>query len=229
MALFTPIADAGMALVFILGSVSIGYTGARWIYPPLVSWKGWRRVGVGSLLGVAWSVSVIGVFIPAADGISFPLPSFVEFFGFMALGFLFLMGIATFSWWITHRVLVHGMMIPSPARTSFNGEMEEDATSSLDKNSTFPVKPIASRSFSGTKNPAPVMEDPVVENDFLSLLKEENTGKRSNAPIPKTPPPAVSPMSQLDDFAGFEDTLAQLKRDLKDFNENMNQTRTRRG
>lgn len=227
MTLFSPVADAGLALVLILGSISIGYTGLRWIYPPLKSWKGWKRMAVGSLIGMGWSIAVVGTFSPTQASTTFPLAALVEFFGFMGMGLILVMGITALSTRVAHRVLIHGMSVPqamtqNPLREnnserSFNAQLEKNQNQSPEKNN--PRAPYAKIV------PASAMEEPVLENDVMSILRDEEKSKK---PARKNQTPELdepkSPMSELNDFAGFEDTLAQLKRDLKDFNESMSKT-----
>jgi hypothetical protein len=191
---------------------------------------GWKRTGAGFLLGAGWSIAVVGTFSPTLGSSSFPLAALVEFFGFMGLGLILLMGITALSTRVAHRVLVHGMSVPqamtqTPSCTS---EREESRMDSRENNPSK-GKPSAKPLPAYTKTvPASVMEEPVLENDVMSVLREEENSKRptQRGQAPELDEPK-SPMSELNDFAGFEDTLAQLKRDLKDFNESMNKTHGR--
>ncbi len=230
MTLFSPVADAGLALLLIFGSISIGYTGIRWIYPPLKSWKGWKRMVAGGLIGMGWSIAVVGTFAPTQNSDSFPLAALVEFFGFMGMGLILVMGLTALSTRVAHRVLVHGMSVTqavtqSPPRTkeegrSFEKLNQSEKTISMEKNNP--------RITYAKTVPASVMEEPVLENDVMSVLRDEEESKKPSQKV-RTPPAdePKSPMSELNDFAGFEDTLAQLKRDLKDFNESMSKTHPR--
>lgn len=225
MTLFSPIADVGLALVLILGSISIGYTGIRWIYPPLKSWKGWKRMAAGALIGMSWSIAVVGTFAPTQTSTTFPLAALVEFFGFMGMGLILVMGITALSTRVAHRVLVHGMSVPQAmTQTPSRGEESERSyNAQLGKNQPEKNNP-RTPTYAKTV-PASVMEEPVLENDVMSVLRDEEESKKpaKKAQAIELDEPK-SPMSELNDFAGFEDTLAQLKRDLKDFNESMSKT-----
>ena len=180
---------------------------------------------VGSLIGMGWSLAVVGTFAPTQSNNSFPLAALVEFFGYMGMGLILVMGITALSTRVAHRVLVHGMSVSeavtqSPPRRSGAFEYKEP----IEKNTLAEKKSPRTPAYAKTV-PSSVIEEPVLENDVLSVLRDEEGSKK---PTKKTQTPEEdtpkSPMSELNDFAGFEDTLAQLKRDLKDFNETMSKT-----
>jgi hypothetical protein len=81
------------------------------------------------------------------------------------------------------------------------------------------------------------LEEPTIEKgeDVLQLLKEENFQPKHQKPFEsgewkageeEQKPRTQAPMRDLGEFEGFEETLAQLQRDLKDFNENVSGRRS---
>lgn len=228
MTFFSPIADAGLALVFILGSISVGYAGARWIYPPVKSWKGWKRVLLGSGIGIIWSILVVSTFSGTTQ--TFPIAAFAEFFAFMGMGLILIMGISALAARVAHGVLVHGLSVSSAVVRTLpknNQPTQPMPQREFAANTPSMIKPAALRAPPDSKTlPRSVMEEPVLENDVMGMLRDEEEAKSPPEKSQSAPTPSA-PMSELGDFVGFEDTLAQLKRDLKDFNDSMNKEHNR--
>jgi hypothetical protein len=158
---------------------------------------------------------------PNADRVTIPISLLAEFFAYAGLGLILVMGIATVAARVVHITV---------QRT---GQMQEGISAQTLHPPLFTspkmeiYKPSQLRTASGKKTTdSASMEEPVLENDAMDILRAESDSQKRTIKKGQTPaqPPTHAPMSELSDFSGFENTLAQLKRDLKDFNESMKKT-----
>jgi hypothetical protein len=242
MAVFFPGMDTIVGAIILLGSPAIGYIILRCISVSSKYWEGWKRLAGGTALGIGWSGGIFYVFQPLAQtNVSVPLV--VEYFGYAGMGLFFLTALLS----LTNRLVIARALAHYFPR-------EHAARASPTMESAVPYgRAYAQLSYKPSQLRAPPsraekpLEEPLVESgeDVLALLKEENFeaeektnrrnkggeltadildeservhGKRKHAP-----------MDDLGELAGFEETLAQLKRDLKDFNEDVTRPATRRG
>ncbi len=179
MSLFNPLLDVGLSLLFFIGSISIGYAGVRLIYPPVKTWKGWKRVGSGALIGMTWAGAIIFTTIPATGGKSFPVSSFAEFFCLIGLGWLLLLGIFSLTTRLVHRLIGRRMALFPTGATQpssfqdFPPSMDRESDDSPKENTSM-IKPSVWKAPPDSKTlPKSVMEEPLLENDVLGFMKEE--------------------------------------------------------
>lgn len=245
MAILSSPLDLGVALFFIAGSPSVGYIVLRSTIVSSAYWQGWKRLTGASVIGGAWSISVLGIFSPLAEQSISVIP-LVDFAAYAGGGLFLLTGLVS----VTNRLfisralsayfLAHPAYASAPSKSpspSFQRPVPPDGPSGRAFVDAM-YKPSQLRAPVSAPLPKELGE-PTLENDVLSLLKEENierpTRKRNsaesgeidmNALLDK--PARRSPMQDLGEMAGFEETLAQLQRDLKDFNENVTAPRAHR-
>ncbi|MFH0970713.1 MAG: hypothetical protein V1776_04620 [Candidatus Diapherotrites archaeon] len=214
MSLISPVLDLVIGAILVIGSLSVGYGGFRWMYPPSRFWKGWKRVGAGGIIGIVWSVLLIIVLLPAVNSTNESVSLIMEFSAWSGIGLVFLFGCTAAATRVVHRMVSH-----------------QPFASSIPHPSSFP-----SRFHSNVQKPSQIrpsqkqitedrtIELPTIENDVMDMLKETKTNtlyspSKGNHAFPLEETAPRSP--DFGDFSGFEDTLVQLQRDLKEFNENV--------
>lgn len=243
MAVFFPALDSILGILLVLGSPGIGYVVLRCVVGSSKYWLGWKRFLAGSLVGFSWSGMIFWIVFPLAQT-NVKMSVLVDYFAYAGAGLFALTALAS----LTNRLILARVLANYFPTTmvSNGGNALSSATSSMPaaKKQNAIYKPSQLRASNAQQPPA--FEEPRLENDVLSLLKEENfEGKKekkrkispeeeellAHEPDEDENTPHVrkrSPMQDMGEFAGFEDTLAQLKRDLKDFNENVARPAKRR-
>lgn len=239
--LSTPI-DLGAALLFIAGSPSVGYIILRSTIVSSAYWHGWKRLAGASAIGGAWSISVIGIFSPLAQQ-SISIIPLVDFAAYAGGGLFLLTGLVS----VTNRIFLSRALSAYFHMHPSYAHAQDKTNSPTFQRPTAPDGPSGRAFVDAMYKPsqlrAPVsaplpreLGEPTLENDVLSLLKEENLERpaRKNRSAGSgeigmndllDKPTRRSPMQDLGEMAGFEETLAQLQRDLKDFNENVTKPR----
>lgn len=247
MAILFPGMDTLVGVVILLGSPALGYIILRCISVSSKNWEGWKRLAGGTVLGVGWSGGIFYVFQPLAQtNVSVSLA--VEYFGYAGMGLFFLTAILS----LTNRIVIaRALAHYFPREQSAHTSAMESAVPYGRAYAQLSYKPSQLRApASRAEKP---LEDPLVESgeDVLALLKEENfdaeekTNQREKESRREKGGELTSdildesehvhvkrkraPMEDLGELAGFEETLAQLKRDLKDFNEDVTRPAPRRG
>lgn len=239
MAILFPSLDSAIGILFMVGSPGIGYVILRCVVISSKYWKGWKRLVGASTLGAGWFGGIFYIFNPLIHA-GAAIPLLIENFAYAGMGLFLLTAIAS----LTNRLIIAralanyfpraGKNAPSPAFESAvpYGRGYNEMT----------YKPSQLRA--PPSRVEKTFEQPVMEKgeDVLALLKEENfeQGKKKHKPFtsgewkPEGGEEEIeeeenehvnvrkhTPMEDLGEFEGFEETLAQLKRDLKDFNENV--------
>ena len=249
MAVLSPLLDVGIALLFIAGSPSVGYVILRSTIVSSAYWHGWKRLAGATALGGVWSVSVLNVFSPLAQQ-TISIVQLVDYAAYAGGGLFLLTGLVS----VTNRLFISRAL--SAYFNAHPSYANAKSSSSTPASNTFKRPPIhegpSGRAFvdamykpsqlrAPVSAPLPAeLGEPTLENDVLSLLKEENLTTQTRAkPKPTSGEVGISdllgeprsakrsPMQDLGEMAGFEETLAQLQRDLKDFNENVTKTHVR--
>ncbi len=237
MALFFPLLDTGLGLLLLLGSPGIGYIILRCVIISSQYWQGWKRLLVASIIGGGWSYSIFSIVTPLMQT-NVSVNILVDYFAYAGTGLFALTALASLS----NRLIISRVLASYfPARTTTGAPAPISNENGVGQ---MMYKPSQLRAAS-TKTPLAFAE-PTLENDVLSLLKEESfEGKKKTKKVSRDKDELVAdnpddlddaptrerkraPMEDLGEFAGFEETLTQLKRDLKDFNENVTRPTTRR-
>lgn len=244
MAIFFPALDSILGFLLVLGSPGIGYVVLRCVVVSSKHWLGWKRFLAGSMVGFSWSGMIFWIVLPLAQT-NVKMSVLVEYFAYAGAGLFALTALASLTnRLILARVLANYFPVSMVNSSGGNVSYPNPQTITTAKKQNMIYKPAQLRASNSQQTP--VFEEPTLENDVLSLLKEENfEGKRekkrkisseddgllANEPDEddsSTNTSKRSPMQDMGEFAGFEDTLAQLKRDLKDFNENVARPAKRR-
>ncbi len=207
-------------IMVVIGSPSLGYVVLRCISPLSPLWKAWKRfaasLGIGAGIGIVGLLIVFPVFTnPTAS------ERIMEYAAIGGIGLFILTGMVS----IFFRMMVHPALSSNPQPESVSATQSFVAPSAK-KQTPAPLYKLSQvRANVPIPKNKPALEEPTLENDVLALLKQEESEAN---PSPRTqsskqvPPERVRrPMSELSDFGGFDETLAQLKRDLKDFNESV--------
>ncbi len=244
MTVLSPLLDSIGGIFFLLGSPSLGYLVLRSVFASSSKWKGWKRLGFSVLIGGGWSL-LLGIifFPPHANERIFP-SQLAEFFWVSGMGFILFTGIVS----LVNRGIWNRLIHPwqpvalsaSPAETKPAPVATPKPVQPVDTNITTLSSENLPESFSSKegrvykpsqlktrqaekRETRGVQSQPLgEEGDALELLREEQA--REGPPSPTNQalkPERRLPMSELSEFSGFEETLAQLKRDLKDFNESV--------
>ncbi len=241
MALFFPLLDMALGFLLLAGSPGIGYVVLRCIIISSKYWQGWKRLLAASMIGGVWSFSIFAILSPLMQTeANVNVNVLVDYFAYAGIGLFALTTIASLS---------NRLIISRALASYFPAQPAENATAPLPRENAvgqMMYKPSQLRAAS-SKTP-PAFSEPTLENDVLALLKEENfDANRKKAKKVSRGTDEISadnpedkedqrvntrkraPMEDMGEFAGFEETLTQLKRDLKDFNENVARPTKRRG
>ncbi len=237
MAVFFPALDSILGFLLVLGSPGVGYVVLRCVVMSSQYWLGWKRFLAASMVGFSWSGMIFWIVLPLAQT-NVKMHVLVEYFAYAGAGLFALTALASLTnRLIFARVLAQYFPATIVSMNGGNGSHSNPSIIPSAKKQTMIYKPSQLRASNAQQSPA--YEEPTLENDVLSLLKEENfEGKKekkrkissedeellANEPDEDEESSHTrkrSPMQDMGEFAGFEDTLAQLKRDLKDFNENV--------
>lgn len=245
MALVSSLLDPILGTLLLVGSPTLGYITLRSAFSTAPSWVTWKRLAASGTIGIAWSVLLI-VTVLVQGEISTP-ERWAESTALWAV----LLTLFVVAARLSTRALVRAGILsatplvqPNPTPSTPSRAPRKDYTvpttprpvmetykpSQLRANLP-PEKPVVNAPLPHEKE----LEAPVLENDVMDLLREGRPVKKKpkkeaiDFDTEENASPKQSPMSELSDFAGFEDTLAQLKKDLKDFNESVRTAKPKRG
>ncbi|MEK6902722.1 MAG: hypothetical protein AABX02_04010 [archaeon] len=230
MSAFSPVFDLALALLVVVGSPSLGYILIRFAFPFTSTWLGWKRAVTAGIVGIGWSVLLIVIALPAVQGEKISPALIGEWAWWGGLG---IMGVAFLSRGVVHmsmrglaRPTFSGAEAPMHEKTNVSSKSNRPAQNEWSEEKTPVYKPSQIRPSMNT-NPKEEMDEPILENDVLELLKEEKpeSNKGTSSENEESNPQLV----EFGRAESFEDTLEQLKRDLKDFNESMTQSPHKKG
>lgn len=227
MTVLSPIIGGAVALLLLIGSPSFGYILIRFAFPFTSNWLGWRRAIAAGMVGLAWSGMLIVALLPALQGESISPQSIGEWVWWGGLGILIIALITRGAVHFSLRGLSHPSMVgnsPSGPSSNRSSEMRFDKEESAPMYKPSQIRPsVVKQSLQNQ------MEEPILENDVLDLLKEESPAKQPARSSIREDAHSSSQMVEFGTSENFEDTLEQLKRDLKDFNESMSSKPSKKG
>lgn len=229
----------GVGIALLAGSPAIGYIVLRSVSASSKYWQGWKRMAGAALIGGGWWATHAYVFAPLTQS-PVSVSTLMQYAAFSGGGLIVFTGVAA----LTNRLVIARALQSFMVTHSSNaGESNANAYES-------PVpygRAYGELSYKPSQMRAPaskssvVLEEPTIEKgeDVLSLLKEENfDAKKNMKPFQSGEWKAGeeneratgrrAPLRDLGEFEGFDETLAQLQRDLKDFNENVAGPRTKK-
>ena len=223
MAFLFPGFDVVLGFLALLGSPSLGYVVLRSASASSSSWNAWKRLVGGGVIGIGWLGIVFILLLPMLPTPIFP-SQLAEFAGVAGIGLFLLTGMTGL---VTRTILHPALLEGIPGRAPFPAMKEETMGKQNPSPSLYKPSQLRAKMPPASSPARETMEAPVLENDVLSLLKEENEAEQQT-PQKAPSPPKMAPMGQLSDFGGFDETLAQLKRDLKEFNESVSSPHSRK-
>ena len=224
MTVLSPILGGALALLLLAGSPSFGYILIRFAFPFTSNWLGWKRALVAGVVGLVWSAMLIVVLLPALQGEMISSQSIGEWAWWGGLGILIIALITRGAVFVSLRGLSHPAMMENAVANATNYSPSKKFQS---EESVAVYKPSQIRPSMVKQTPQSQMEEPILENDVLDLLKEEAP---EQAPTEREEQLSAQPqMVEFGTSENFEDTLEQLKKDLKDFNESMNKKPSKKG
>jgi hypothetical protein len=224
MAILSPVGDLVLAGLGILGSPAIGYIVVRTAIASSSEWKGWKRLLVSLAVGIGWVSLLLGVVSPIGQTTVSVLQ--LAEIGFIAgMGGILLVGLVAAATRLSH-CLLHFKTSVGVVHTAPKVSPQETAKAVPKKKTTKPVLAAPEKQEAGAER----LEAPVIENDILDLLKEETSDRLEKKKMQQKPPVEriEEDLSKTAEELGFEDTIAQLKRDLKEFNESVGKEHKRK-
>lgn len=168
MAIFFPALDMILGFLILTGSPGIGYVVLRCVVISSKYWQGWKRLVVASVIGVGWALTIFWIFSPLLQ--TSVRPSVIaEYFAYAGAGLFFLTALAS----LTNRLIISRALASYFPRTiSTTSSRAPSIPAALRGKEQTIYKPAQLRAHP-TNTPSPFQE-PTLENDVLSLLKQEN-------------------------------------------------------
>jgi len=224
-------------VILLLGSPSIGYIILRCVSVSSAQWQGWKRMMAAAFVGGGWWAGNFIIMNPLLPTLT--VTRFVEYTAYLGGGLFMLTTLTSLTnRFVISRALQRYELTHARATSAYSSEKMDKTEGAVPYGRAY-----GELSYKASQLRAPsttfekTLEEPMIEKgeDVLQLLKDENFQPPQLKPFesgewkageeePKTRPRA--PMRNLGELEGFEETLAQLQRDLKDFNENVTGTRS---